>query len=79
MPDENDLKRLLSIAAQRAGKSVTQQQLSEAVTELRNRKRLGMVKKADVEAVGQKVANDQQLFATTDIDDVNTVLDTLGN
>lgn len=79
MPNENDLKRLLSIAAQRAGKSVTQQQLSEAVAELRNRKRLGMVKKADVEAVGQKVANDHEIFATTDIDDVNTVLDTLGS
>ena len=78
MPDENDLKRLLSIAAQHAGKSVTQQQLNEAVAELRSRKLFGMVKKADIEAVGQKVANDQQIFATTDIDDVNTVLDTLG-
>ena len=79
MPNENDLNRLLITAAARVGKSVTTKQLNEAIAALRNRKRFGMVKKADIEAVGESVANDRQIFASTDIDDVNTVLDTLGN
>ena len=78
MATENDLKLLLSSAALRRGRSLTQHQLNEAVTLLRNRKRVAMVKKADVELIGESVANDRQLFAATDIDDINTVLDSLG-
>ena len=78
MATENDLKLLLNSAASHRGKSLTPQQLNEAVTLLRNRRRVAMVKKADVETIGESVANDRQLFASTDIDDINTVLDSLG-
>lgn len=76
MPDEIDIKRILRTAALTARKSVTETELNEAVVEI--------VKKAaintqDLRSIGQKVANDAEIFAVADPDDVNDVLARLRN
>jgi|GEM_PF-6401898 len=76
MADIDDLKRLLRAGALKSGKSVTERELSEASEKLA---RLKKVSKQDIEFIGESVAHDPGTFRASDIDEINTVLDTLGN
>jgi hypothetical protein len=75
MADINDLKRLLRTGAVKSGKILTEQELSEATQKLA---RLKKASKQDLEIIGESVAHDPGAFKASDIDDINTVLDTLG-
>jgi hypothetical protein len=71
MADVEKLKSLLREGAARARKYASEQEVTEAVQELRDKVRVG---KSDLLQIGQKVAQDPEIFASTDIDDINTVL-----
>ena len=73
MLDEFDLRRLLVVAAHRAGQAVSPDQLDEATEELRKRRRAGWIAKADMEAVSLKVAKDPCLFVNIDTGEVTEV------
>jgi hypothetical protein len=69
---KDDIKRILKTAAFAARKYPTEKQLTEAAEELVKK---GWITEEDVLVVGEKVASDRQIFATTDIEDINNVLD----
>ncbi len=74
MADTNDLKRLLRTGSITGRRNVTDHQLDEATEQV---KRYTRVTKRDLERIGESVAHDPEVFACTDIDDINTVLDAL--
>jgi hypothetical protein len=71
----DEIKAKLRVGALTARKSVTEQQLNEAAAELIKRT---SVRKQDLEYIGEKVAQDPQVFSATDTDDLNDVLGRLG-
>jgi len=75
MPDQTDLKQLLRLGAIRAKRYPSERQLDEAVQLIRGRTKIA---KDDLQRIGETVAHDPEIFAATDIDDINTVLDSLG-
>ena len=77
MPSEDEIKirTKLRLAAIVAKKSLTEKQLDESVEELKAKR---FVKKADLNEIGQKVAGDREIFASTDVDDINNLLGRLG-
>ena len=76
MPSEKDIKLILQTAALAAHKAVTESELNEAVIEIIKK---ADVSKQDLRTIGQKVANDAEIFAIADPDDVNDVLARLKN
>lgn len=72
MPDSNDLKRKLRIAALAAKVYPNDQQLDEAVQELTKK---AHVTRGDLQEIGRKVASNSEIFASTDIEDINNILD----
>ncbi len=71
----DEIKAKLRIGAMAARKSVTEQQLNEAAGELVKKT---SVRKQDLEYIGEKVAQDPQVFSATDTDDLNDILSRLG-
>ena len=71
MPDTNNLKQLLKTAALVARKTITEQQLEKAAQELAQKKQASA---NDLRVLGESVASDAQIFAATDIDDINNEL-----
>jgi len=76
MPDSTDLKRKLRYAALAANAQPTERQLDEAVQELEKK---AHVTKSDLFEVGRKVASNSEIFASTDIEDINNILDQIRN
>ena len=76
MADENDLKRILRTAAYASKKSPTEQQLNEAVSEIVKKTAINT---SDLLSIGRQVANDSEIFAVADPDDVNDVLARIRN
>ena len=72
MAEKDDLKRILRAAALAANKFPTERQLNEAAEELEKKIR---VTKSDIQELGEKVASNAEIFATTDIGDINDVLE----
>jgi hypothetical protein len=75
MAKRDDIKAKLRLAALQARKYATERQLDEAAADLERR---SFVRKEDLETLGEKVANDRQIFASTDTDDMNNLLGRLG-
>lgn len=71
MPDTNNLKRILKTAALVARKPITEHQLEKAAQELAHKKQASA---SDLRVLGESVADDAQIFAATDIDDINNEL-----
>lgn len=65
---------MLRTASITARRHVSEQQIEEAVEELKQKTK---VSKQDLERIGESVAHDPEVFSCTDIDDINTVLDAL--
>jgi hypothetical protein len=65
---------MLKTASSTARRYITEQQLDEAVEQVKQKTK---VTKEDLQRIGQSVAHDPEVFACTDIDDINTVLDAL--
>jgi hypothetical protein len=74
MAEKEELKPPLRAGAVRVGKRVSETQLNEAVELLANRRDIS---RDDLRLIGKTVAGDDTVFANTDIDDINTVLDQL--
>jgi hypothetical protein len=72
MPDSDDIKLILRRAALTAKVTPTERQLDEAVQELTKK---ASVTQTDLREIGQKVAGLQHIFAATDIEDINNILD----
>lgn len=72
MADKDDLKRKLRNAAYASRAIPTDRQLDEAVEEITKK---AHVTKSDIEDVGRKVASNSEIFASTDIEDINNILD----
>ena len=80
MTPHEQLKLKLRVSVLLASKSISEQQLEQAAILLEGR--VSLVKKAsvtDLEAVGLAAANDRTIFASTDIDDINNLLGSIGN
>lgn len=75
MADKNDLKNALrrKVAPLKKQK-ITEAQISQAADELI---KIGNVSQEIMGSVGEKVANDRQIFESTDIDDIVTILDNM--
>ena len=66
------LKQILKQGANAARKYVDDQALERAAQQLEKR---ASVTKQDLEFLGESIANDPEIFAVTDIGDINDVLD----
>ena len=71
MADKVKLKKLLQEGASIGRRSINEQQLEEAASTLI---RKTSVTRDELKLVGKDVANDPELFAATDIDDINDIL-----
>ena len=71
MADKFKLKKLLQDGALVARRPINEQQLEEAASTLI---RKTSVTRDDLKLVGKDVANDPEIFAATDIDDINDIL-----
>lgn len=74
MADKQDIKTLLQKSASYQRKIVTNAQLEAAANELLL---LEHITKSDLEKIGRINASDPAIFAATDIEDINNVLDTI--
>lgn len=74
MPSNNKekLKEILQDAAISARKHTTERVLEEAAKVIQRKPRIG---KEDLREIGESIANDKDIFATIDIEDINNVLD----
>lgn len=75
MANKDDVVRKLRVSVILQNKEISEGQLLEAAAEVI---KLGHVKKADLQELGQKVAGDRQIFATTDTEEMNNLLGRLG-
>jgi hypothetical protein len=66
------LKRILQAGTVAARKHASDRILEEAAQELEKR---ASVTKRDLQILGEDIAKDPEIFAVTDIDDINDVLD----
>ena len=76
MPKLDDIKLKLRVAVILNNKKISEGALNEAAEELVKN---ASVQKQDLRVLGQRVAHDPEIFASTDIDDINDVLGRLGD